>query len=188
MGRGSLFLALAAALAIFAALTLLHGLQPAAPQAQASLAQQPRYELQGVEWTRLDIQGRPMIEAVASHLRYFDDESARFEALQVRKLGAEGGPWTLTSPSGLMPPREKRLRLDAPVEIAGRLKNGEPVRIDAVNLWVDLQRREIYTEDRVQLHAPNRQARARGLRADWAGTQLRLLNDVEVEYVAQPQG
>ncbi|HSW15242.1 MAG TPA: LPS export ABC transporter periplasmic protein LptC, partial [Solimonas sp.] len=179
MARGSLFLGLASALALFAVLTLLRGFQPEPPAEVAAQAQLPRYELRGVEWTRLDAQGRPLIEAVAGTIRYYDDESARFDTLEVRRLGANG-PWNLTSPDGTMPAGEERLRLNPPVLITGRLSNGEPVQIDAESLWVDLQRKEIHTEDRVQLHAPNRQARARGLRADWAGTQLRLLNDVEV--------
>lgn len=188
MTRGSLVLAVAAALAIFATLTMLRGFQPEPPQAPVAQTLPPRYQLQGVEWTRLDAQGRPLIEATAATARYYDDKSARFETLQVRRLGAAGGPWNLTAPQGLMPPGEERIQLTDPVEMTGKLKNGDPLRVTAETLWVDLQRKEIHTADRVLLTAPNRQARARGLRADWAGTRVQLLNEVEVDYVAQPRG
>ncbi|AXQ28027.1 LPS export ABC transporter periplasmic protein LptC [Solimonas sp. K1W22B-7] len=187
MKRGSLFFVVAAALAVFATLTLLRGFQPETQQAVAETGMPPRYELQGVQWTRLDAQGKPLIQAAADTARYYDDKSARFEMLSVQRLGEGGGPWNLQSPSGRMPAGQQRIVLDKPVEMTGRMKSGEPVRVDTDSLWVDLERKEIATDDRVRLSGPNRAARARGMRADWGGTQVKLLNEVEVDYVPQPR-
>jgi LPS export ABC transporter protein LptC len=187
MARGSLFLGVAVVLAGLAALTMLRGFQPAGPEPAAGGGMPPRYQLEGVEWTRLDAQGKPLIHATAATARYYDDRSAQFETLQVQRLG-ESGPWNLQSPSGRMPAGESRIRLDKPVEMVGQMKSGETVRVDTDSLWVDLERKEIATEDRVRLSGNNRAARARGLRADWTGTQVKLLNEVEVDYVPQPRG
>lgn len=186
--RGGLVFAGIGLLVALTLVLLLRGLRGApAEVAVAAAAEPPRYELQGIRWTRLDPEGRPLLQATAAQARYFDDRSARFEELQVQRLGAEG-PWTLTAPRGVMPPDEKRIHLTEPAQMNGRLKTGEPVRVTADGMWVDLARREIYTDERVVLQGPQRQARARGLRADWQGTRVQLMNEVEVEYVVQPRG
>lgn len=187
MARPSVFLAVAAALAAFAALLLLRGFQPEPQQAAAEVGNPPRYQLQGVEWTRLDAQGQPLIRATADTVRYYDDKSAQFETLRVERLG-QGGPWNLNAPRGQMPGGEQRIRLEKPVEMTGKMKSGEDVRVETDSLWVDLERKEIATEDRVRLTGRNRAASATGMRADWNGTQVKLLKDVEVEYVPQPRG
>lgn len=187
MARPSVFFAVAAALAVLAALVLLRGFQPEPPQAAAAAGRAPLYQLQGVEWTRLDAQGKPLINATADTARYYDDKSAQFEALRVERLG-QGGPWNLSSPQGQMPAGQQRIRLDKPVQMTGRMKSGENVRVETDSLWVDLERKEIATEDRVRLSGRNRAASATGMRADWNGTQVQLLKDVEVEYVPQPRG
>ena len=187
MKRGSLFLVMATLLAGLAALTMLRGFQAQGTPVAADGSSPPRYQLEGVEWTRLDAQGKPLIHATAATARYYDDRSAQFETLQVQRLG-ESGPWNLQSPSGNMPAGEQRIRLDKPVAMTGKMKSGETVRVDTDSLWVDLEHKEIATEDYVRLTGTNRAARARGMRADWSGTQVKLLNDVEVEYVPQPRG
>ena len=67
MKRGSLFLVVAAVLAGLAALTLLRGFQPEGPQVAADGSSPPRYQLEGVEWTRLDAQGKPRLSFLLTH-------------------------------------------------------------------------------------------------------------------------
>ena len=174
-------------LAIGAALLMLRSLQPVAPETTAALAAEPRYELHGLQWTRLGKDGKPLIQAHADTGRYYDDKSATFDAISVRHLGVAPSPWQLTSPLGRMPADEKRMELTAPVDMNGALKDGAPVKIAATTLWVDFDRREIYTDDAIRLTSPGREVRAIGLRSDWAGTHLQLMNNVEVNYVAPPR-
>lgn len=188
MARGSLFLVVAAVLAVLATLAMLRGFQTEPAGSQAVAAQPPRYELQGVEWTRYDEQGRPLIQATATTARYYDDKSAQFDTLKVQRLGQQGGPWNLEAPGATMPAGEQRIQLGNPVVMTGHMRNGEAVRLDTPTLWLDLQRKDISTDQRVVLSGPNRRARARGMQADWNGTQVKLLNDVEVDYVPQPRG
>lgn len=147
----------------------------------------PLYALEGVRWTRLDEQGRPLLQAKATEVQYYDDRSARFEGLQLQRLGGSAGLWTLQAPVGLMPPGSERIDLERPVEMRGRLKNGDPVHVHAEAMSVDLRRRLIHSSAPVRLEAPYRQARARGLRADWEGTRVELLDQVEVEYGVKPR-
>jgi len=186
--RGSLVLLAVGALVLLAVLLMLRGLDGPPAAQLAAAADAPRYELQGVNWTRLAADGTPLINATAQRARYYDDHSARFDSVRVERLGTPGGPWTVESPRGLMPADEKRIQLTRPVDMRGKQRNGEPIQVRAESLWIDLEKRELYTEDAVQLNAPHRQARARGLRADWQGTRVQLLNNVEVEYVPTPRG
>ncbi|MGH8481770.1 MAG: LPS export ABC transporter periplasmic protein LptC, partial [Nevskiaceae bacterium] len=59
----------------------------------------------------------------------------------------------------------------------------EDVRLTTQRLWVDLLRRELHTDAPVELRSDFRSATARGLRTDFAGDHVQLLNDVRVDYV-----
>lgn len=182
-----MLIAVAAVLAIGAALLMLRGLQSGTADTHSALAAEPRYELQGVDWTRFGSDGKTLIQAHADSGRYFDDKSANFDAITLRHLGASPSPWTLSSPHGRIPANEQRIELTDPVDMRGALKNGDPASVATASMWVDFERREIYTEDAIRLNSPGREVRAIGLRGDWAGTRLQLLKNVEVNYVAPPR-
>lgn len=180
--RAVLLLSVPAGLAATMVWLLVRGFDPGTPQEAPSDPGTPaRYQLTGVDWTRYDDQGAPLMHAQAARARYFDDKTARLDQVRLDHLGGDG-PWVLTAPSGLVPARERRVQLTAPVRIAGDLPRLGPVELEAVSLWVDPDRREIYTAERVTMDAPGRRASALGLRADWAGERVRLLNQVRVDY------
>lgn len=187
MPRGFTLIAVAAVLAIGAALLMLRGLQSGPAEMQHALAAEPRYELQGVDWTRFGGDGKTLIQAHADSGRYFDDKSASFDAITLRHLGAGPSPWTLSSPHGRVPADQQRIELTDPVDMRGALKNGDAARVATSSMWVDFERREIYTDEAIRLSSPGREVRAVGLRGDWAGTRLQLLKNVEVNYVAPPR-
>lgn len=149
-------------------------------------AKPPRYQVIGAEWTRLGVGGQPEFRARAEKIDYFADDSARLHGLTLDALGGAKSPWTLSAPSGRSPPREKRLELTGGVTARGLANDGSPLKFDTQRLWVDLLRRELYTESEVELRTDLRRASARGLRADFEGDRVQLLNDVAVDYA--PEG
>jgi LPS export ABC transporter protein LptC len=177
------------ALPAIAALWLLFGMpamQVEPPPAETT-AQSPRYSLKGVEWTRLDAQGKPEFTATAESADYFDDESARYEQLQVTVVGVSPKPWYLSSPSGQAPPHEKRISMQGPVEIDGNWPDGEAVNMEMAQLWVDPVRRQLQTEEGVVFKSASRSGSAKGLQADWGKQAVQLLGDVRIEYVPKPR-
>lgn len=142
----------------------------------------PRYSVTGAEWIRLDAGGQPEMRARAGVIDYFADDSARLSDLTLDSLGGSTSPWQMHSPTGRVPPHERRLLLEGEV-LASGVYGDEPVSFKTRELWVDLLRREFRTDAPVVLDSPFRRASARGLRADFAGTTVQLLNDVEVDYV-----
>lgn len=68
----------------------------------------------------------------------------------------------------------------------GEHASGSPVAFTTNHLWVDLLRRELHTDTKVTLQTEARSATARGLRADFDGERVQLLNDVQVDYA--PEG
>lgn len=169
-------------LAFVAILFTLRGFEPSDQVPGLGESTRPRYLLKDAEWTRFDAQGRPQLRAQAREIDYFDDRSAQLRDVQVDRLGGTDGPWRITSPLGLVPASEQRISLKKPVTVRGALQGGGPIEMATTSLWIDFTRREIYTDDPVRLTGPNRSARARGMRADWAGTRVQLLREVEIEY------
>ena len=154
-----------------------------APADAAATAEPPRYAVTGAQWLRLDVNGEPEFRARAKSIEYFADESARLHGISLDALGSAHSPWTLSAPEGRSPPHEKRLELTGGVTAHGLADDGSPLVFDTERLWVDLLRRELYTEARVELRTELRRAAARGLRADFDGERVQLLNDVTVDYV-----
>ena len=151
-----------------------------------SAERRPRYELLQVRWLRLDEAGRPEFRAQAAQLKQYADESAELSEVQLDALGGLDSPWQIRAPSGTVPSRQKRIRLNGPVVADGRLTPNEPAQFTAQNLWVDQAQKQLSTEGRVTITTPTRAAHARGMRTDFKGTQVDLLHDVEVSYVHAP--
>lgn len=146
----------------------------------------PRYELNNVRWKRMDENGRLEFRAHAAQLRQYHDDAAELTGLQLDALGGLDSPWQIRAPSGTVPSRQKRIRLNGPVVAQGRLIPNEPAELTAENLWVDTTQKLLSTDGRVGVKTPTRSARARGLRTDFKGQNLYLLHDVEVTYVHTP--
>lgn len=153
-----------------------------ATEAAPSPGPLPRYSVTNADWVRLDARGEPELRARAATLDYYADESLQMRSLTLDALGGTRSPWTLTAPRGRVPPHERRILLRGEVVADGKYAE-EPVRFTTNELWVDLLRRELRTEAPVVLEGGFRRAAARGLRADFSGETVQLLNDVQVEYV-----
>ncbi len=149
--------------------------------------QVPRYSLKGVEWTRLNGQGQREFTATADGADYFDDESARYEQLEVTVVGISQTPWHLTSPKGAAPPHEKRISMQGPVDIDGAWPDGEAVTMQMAQLWVDPVKRQLQTQEGVVFNSVSRSGRSKGLQADWEKQTVQLLGDVRMEYVPRPR-
>lgn len=171
-------------LAIVAAALALtwRGQQEPAASAAAPTTEPPRYAVTGVEWLRLGADGAPEFRARAATLDYFADESVTMQDVRLDALGGYGTPWRLEAPRGSAPARERRLRLSGGVRASGALAS-EDISLRTPRLWVDLLRRELHTDAEVELSSDFRNATARGLRTDFAGEHVQLLNDVRVDYV-----
>lgn len=154
---------------------------PAEPDA----ARAPRYSLKGVQWTRLNAEGVREFTATADSADYFDDESAHYDQLQVDVVGIGKTPWTLSSPSGLAPPHERRISMQGPVVAEGAWPDGEPVTLRMQQLWVDPAKQQLQTEEGVAFESASRNGRSKGLQADWAKQTVQLLGDVRMQYVSK---
>lgn len=159
-----------------------------APPAETATVQPepPRYSVTGAQWLRLGRLGEPEFRAEAASVDYFADGTVRLHTISVDALGGYESPWHVEAPLGEAPPRERRILLTGDVRAVGRNIGGAPVTFGTTRLWVDLLRHELHTDAPVQLQADFRSARARGLRADFAGERVQLLNDVRVDYA--PEG
>lgn len=184
--RALLYVFLPAALLIAAIFFSWQGLQAPPPQAVKPDAEQPRYAVTGAHWVRLGVSGEPEFRAQAAAIDYYADGSAKLRTIGIDALGGYDSPWHLQAPLGEAPPRARRLRLTGGVHATGEHASGAPISFDSAYLWVDLLRRELYTDAPVQLQTDFRSASARGLRADFDGERVQLLNDVRVDYA--PEG
>lgn len=184
--RSLLYVVLPAALVAAALLFTWQGLQAPPAGAPAAAREPPRYAVTGAHWLRLGVQGEPEFRATAAGIDYYADGSAQLRDIGLDALGGHASPWELRAPSGEAPPRSRRLLLKGGVHAVGEHASGVPVSFDTDQLWVDLLRRELRTDSRVELQTDFRRATARGLRADFNGEHVQLLNDVQVDYA--PEG
>ena len=179
-----LYLLVPAALLAAALIFTIYGFQESEPAAAAPAAEPPRYALTGVQWLRLGRDGDPEFRAEAESLDYYADESVQMKKVRLDALGGYSSPWHIEAPRGSAPPRERKLRLSGGVRANGDLA-AERVALTTPRLWVDLLRRELYTDAEVRLVTEYRTATARGLRSDFDGAHVQLLKDVRMDYVPE---
>lgn len=180
------FLLLPAAL-LAVALYFVFGEEPEPARASAAaITEPPRYAVTGAEWVRLGRLGEPEFRARAATIDYFADESAHLHDISLDALGGVQSPWHVQAPDAAAPAHQRRMLLTGGVTAHGLADDGSPLTFNTPRLWVDLLRRELYTEAEVDLRTDLRRATARGLRADFDGERVQLLNDVRVDYV--PEG
>ena len=179
----ALYLALPIALVLGALIFIAMGLREPPVETAAPVTAPPRYVLTGAQWVRLGAQGQPEFRAQADSIEYFADESIQLHTITLDALGGMSSPWNLQAPAGMVPPRERRVLLEGGVVAKGQYANGAPIEFTTPVLWIDLLRRELRTDSPVLLESDLRRASARGLRADFSGDSVQLLNEVQVEYV-----
>ena len=144
-------------------------------------ADAPRYYIKNAAWTMLGPSGTPEYRMRAELAEYFDDQSARLSQLRDDDLAGEQ-VWTISAPSGYAPPHQRRMLLNGPITANGQWADGQQFQLDTDHMWIDTLRRELYTDAEVLLTSALRRIQARGLRADWRGDSLQLLDQVSVRY------
>lgn len=159
------------------------GLQPPSAETVAAAERQPRYAVTDAEWTRLGPGGQPEFRATANSIQYYEDESVQMQDVVLDSMGGKHSPWHVTADHGRAPPRERRLLLTGNVAAEGRYTGTLPVTFTTDRLWVDLLRRELRSDAEVSVASDLRKAAGRGMRADFNGERVEILNDVRVEYV-----
>ena len=179
------WLLLAAGLVAGALIFTFYGFEETPGEAAAPPAEPPRYAATGVRWLRLGSDGQPEFRVEAATFDYYADESVALTRVRLDALGGYRSPWHIEAPRGSAPPRERQLRLAGGVRASGDLAS-ERVALATPRLWVDLLRRELHTDAEVKLQTEFRTATARGLRSDFDGERVQLLNDVKMDYV--PEG
>ena len=161
-------------------------LETKAPLLEAPTAQTPRYTVKNAEWTHLNARGEMEFRMTAARGYTYDDHSARFENLELRRFVAGQSPWRIRAPQGDVPAQEDRVRLHDAVVAEGTLQNGTVVEVTTPELWVDSKRNELYTDANVEISAAQWHARSTGLRGDLGGEKLALLHNTQVSYAPHP--
>lgn len=142
----------------------------------------PRYVLHDAQWTRLDKSGQPEYRAQAQTLEYYDDESSRLTLPVIHAFGGKTSPWKLTAREGSTPPHSRDLLLQPNVLITGHWQDGRELSISTPKLWLDTGHKLLHTDEPVELISVGRKLDAKGLVADSAGEQIKLLANVHGVY------
>lgn len=155
------------------------------PEPVAQVAtRQPQYTLDNAEWTRIGADGKPEFHITAQTIDYYPDESITLHDLIMDHLAQGTSPWRLTAPLGEVPAHQQRVSLENNVIVSGQLKDNNPLQLTTTQLWVDHQRKQIYTDQPVTLTGANgQQAHAVGMLAQIDGNSVQLLHNVTVNYV-----
>lgn len=140
-----------------------------------------RYEMRGADWMRSDDRGAPLFRVRATQLSVHASERVAIDTPRVRGLG-DNEAWTLTAPLGEVPTGSRTLTLRGGVEINGSWPDGAALTGTMRALTVALDEEELRSEDPVVLQGAGRRMQGVGLRADTNGEQLRLLDQVQVQY------
>lgn len=174
-------------LVLFAGLAIL-GFRDAdrLPASSERSVDEPRYVLRGAQWRSFDEQGAVRFVGRATHIDYFDDESALLREFDVQVLAARGAPWNAAAPEAFAPPRSRnRILLRGGVEGSGRWPDGEALSFRTAELWVDSQAETLETDAPVDVQSASRSGSARGFTVSGPQQQIRLLKNVEMRYVSR---
>lgn len=146
-----------------------------------AVADPPRYTVRGARWTRSDETGAPLFSVRAEALTVFASERVAIEAPRVIGLGNHD-VWSLQAPRGEVPAGTRALELTGGVTIAGQWPDGAALDGELARLTADAGNRELRSDADVRLDGPGRSMRGTGLRADWDGGRLRVLENVRMQY------
>ena len=148
----------------------------------------PRYTLTIAEFSRYDNYGNPSLGGTADSVEYYDDQSGTAHGLDLELLTSGGSVWRVQAPSAELPAHQRRMRLDGPVVAHGRWPDSdEEITVKTDHLWIDPDARLFDTDAPVDLVSSGRTGSAVGLRGDWAGRGLQLLDDVKMNYETPPR-
>jgi LPS export ABC transporter protein LptC len=143
----------------------------------------PRYLVDNAVLDRFDETGVHVLHGTATHLQYFDDESAKARDLDATTLVDDQPGWNLTSPSALLPAKSKRFLLQGDVVARGKWPdNGLPVTVRTTEVWIDPATHVLNTDENVAIDSDGRDGTATGLRADWIARRVELLHNVKMRY------
>lgn len=146
-------------------------------------AKLPRYLIDTATLTRFNDDGELTVHGTATHVEYFDDESATATNLDATTYSGDQGSWRVTAPSALMPAKTRRFLLEGQVVAEGKWPDsGQPVTVRTTQLWVDPDTHALSTEENVTLDSDGRDGSGTGLRADWVARRLQLLHNVKMRY------
>lgn len=137
------------------------------------------YYLRGAEVSTMDENGRLLYRVNADTVLHFPDESVTLDGVEVDYID---GPWTLDARQGQIPPRQRRLVLSGDVQMQGRLRSGQQVRLNTSEMDIAFDQRLIETNARVDMQSETIRATAVGMQTDLAGRELRLISQVKVRY------
>jgi LPS export ABC transporter protein LptC len=152
-----------------------------------ALKASPHYTASAVDLQRFNRQGELIIQGHAVTVQYFDDGSIHAEHLQVTTLGTHASPWHMTAAAADMAGRDSPINLTGPVDANSRWPDTqEALHLQTPRLQIDPGAHRILTDARVDLLGTSRSANAKGMRADFAGHTVQLLNDVHMTYVVPP--
>ena len=135
----------------------------------------------GDDLRRFGDDGQLEYRATADRATYFADGSLALSTVDVDYLGGRQSVWTLSAPSGRVPPSQDRIELTGAVNVHGRDEAGVPVDFNTEQLLVELESETLRSEAPVELRSPDKHVEAIGLVADFQGTQVELLNRVRAE-------
>lgn len=144
----------------------------------------PRYIVQEARWLRTDVDGAALYRVAAEQLAVYADDRVVIDAPTVDGLGAQDA-WSLTAPRGDIAAGSRDLELSGGVDIAGQWGDGAALQARTEMLTVDVEERLLRTAEPVAITGPGRDLRSVGLRTDWEGESLRLLDQVRVTYDAR---
>jgi|GEM_PF-813603 len=158
-------------------------LQGDSPPAETIAAPPPdaRSYLSEMRLRRFDENGQMDYRASAERATYFADGSLALSTVDVDYLGGDRSVWTLTAPSGRVPPSQDRIELTGAVNVHGRDDAGMPLDFNTEQLLVELETETLRSEAPVELRSPDKRIEAVGLVTDFQGTRVKLLNRVRAQ-------
>lgn len=150
----------------------------------AEVREPPRYVVRDARWLRTDADGAPLFRVQATRLAMYADERTVIQEPTVDGLG-EQDAWSLRAPRGDIPAGSRNLELSGGVDVSGEWADGSPLDARTERLTIDVSDRLLRTQQPVHVTGPGRDLRSVGLRTDWDGDRLTLLDQVRVTYDAR---
>lgn len=149
--------------------------------ATVDVREPPRYVVRDARWLRTDAEGSPLYRISAVRLAMYADERVVIQEPTVNGLG-ERNAWSLRAPRGVISAGSRNLELSGGVDVDGAWGDGSALQAQTQRLTVDVEGRLLRTQQPVRVTGPGRDLRSVGLRTDWNGERLTLLDQVRVTY------
>jgi len=141
----------------------------------------PRYVVRDARWLRTNADGAPLYRISATRLAMYADDRVVIQEPTVNGLG-ERDAWSLQAPRGDIAAGSRNLELSGGVDVDGEWGDGSTLQAQTERLTIDVEDRLLRTQQPVRVTGPGRNLRSVGLRTDWNGERLTLLDQVRVTY------